>query len=139
MTTDSGYTTFQPPQKPSNTQLAAIVVDEGDRFKLSHADKVPTALPTSEETEKIARHLEKDFTGLQFSSAVNLADSKQAFQTLTSGLDDSQDFMSLFGLRPHDPHTYSSPMDDIDPSLLTETDRDLMVSTKKEVIDPKRP
>ena len=111
---------FQQLQKPSKNQLSAIVVEEGDRLKLASTSEPPAVLPTSDEIDKIADHLKKDFTGLQFTANVNLADSKKAFKTLKNGLDDDQDFMSLFGLHPHEPYSYSSPTHLFDPSVLME-------------------
>ena len=116
-------------QNPNLSTLSAIVVDECNRLKLAYTDEAPAPQPTSEERERITLHLENDFNELQFNVGVNLVDSKKAFKALISGLDDSQNFMSLLDLHAHNPHTYPNPIGQVDLSFA--------MKTKEEGKDPK--
>lgn len=55
---------------------------------------------------------------LKFTVDVNLSDSKKAFRALLRGLENEDDFLGLWNLRPHDPQNYPHPFGEIEPSIL---------------------
>lgn len=55
---------------------------------------------------------------LKFSVSVNLVESKKAFNSLLSGLEDEDDFLGLWTLPDHNPHELQHPLKAVDPSVL---------------------
>ena len=104
--------------KPQYVDLSEVLASESNRRNFSFiSEGVNKKLNVVEERLVTKQSFGDD---LKFTVDVNLRDSKKAFRVLLSGLENKDDFISLWNLRPHDPQNYPHPFGEIEPNILDE-------------------
>ena len=102
--------------KAQYVNFSDALASECNRRNFSYSPEVANEKLTAVEKRLVTKQSFGD--DLKFTVDVNLSDSKKAFRVLLCGLENKDDFLGLWNMRPHDPQSYPHPFGEIEPSIL---------------------
>lgn len=123
--------------KAQYVDFSDILASESNRRNVSYISEGAGEKLNVVEERQLAKQSFGD--DLKFSVDVNLSGSKKAFRVLLSGLENKDDFLGLWNLRPHDPLNYPHPLGEVEPGILDGLKGGVMTGeASEEVIPPAR-